>query len=50
MSKEWKRHQTLVTMRIPKEVRDALKELAKKEQRSMVGQLTYMVEKANSNG
>ena len=36
--------QDLVTMRIPRDLRDALKELAKKQQRTMVSQIRYMIE------
>lgn len=42
--------QDLVTIRVPREVRDALKKLSKNENRSMVKQIEYMVKKELSRG
>jgi len=42
---EYESKQDLVTVRIPREVRDDLKELAKNQSRSMVKQIEYMVKK-----
>jgi len=42
------RKQDLVTMRIPRELRDALRELAVKEDRSMVAQLRNLVKEASN--
>jgi len=42
------RKQDLVTMRIPRELRDALRELAGKEDRSMVAQLRNLVKEASN--
>lgn len=39
--------QKLATMKVPVEIRDALKEIAKRETRSMVGQLEYMIKEYN---
>ncbi len=47
--KSYERKQDLVTMRIPREIRDNLKVLAKKETRSMVGQLAYMLTQQGVN-
>ena len=37
------RHQDLVTMKLPRHVRDTLKELAAKQHRSMVKQIEFMI-------
>jgi len=43
------RKQDLVTMRIPRHIRDSLKGLADKEMRTMVAQLEYLIEKAKGS-
>jgi len=48
--KDFKRNQDLVTVKIPREVRDVLKELAARESRSMVKQIEYMVSKEKRLG
>jgi hypothetical protein len=47
---EYESKQDLVTVRIPREVRDDLKKLAKNQSRSMVKQIEYMVKKELSRG
>ncbi len=47
---EYESKQDLVTVRIPRKVRDDLKELAKNQSRSMVKQIEYMVKKELSRG
>jgi len=42
---KYKGKQDLVTIRIPREVREGLKELAENQSRSMVKQIEYMVKK-----
>lgn len=46
---EYKRKQDLVTLRIEREIREALKELALKEDRTMASQLKYMIKQAGGN-
>lgn len=46
----YERKQDLVTMRIPRELRDKLKQLSESEMRTMVAQLAYMVSKESNNG
>ena len=47
---KYERKQDLVTMRIPRHIRDMLKKLAEEETRSMVGQLEYILKRELANG
>lgn len=42
--------QDLVTMRIPRHIREELKKLSKSQMRTMVSQLEYMIKKETKNG